>query len=279
MPIMDGKEACRQIRQYEKEKKIPQIQIILVTGYATENEKNECLNPEGDIKADLFYRKPMTFRDCENLVHQLVQKLSCPIKETKEVSHHVLEAKAQLERSSYTPVMSPNDSPKSFRSSKEPSEAFNIQKNLKSVIVKELLKPLKIDNIPSDFDEDSKIPKKYLLFIQECAVNQKLVTDLEKAGFKIVTANSFNTSIDVIKKYIDKLTSILIDCDGIEIEGFVSTIKILSYLKAPGRDWSIPIYGMTSLDRPFMVTKGKNCGMKNIIFKPIDMEKIESILF
>lgn len=73
MPVMDGKETCKKIREIEesegRELKLP---IAIVTGNCFEKEKNDLLNPELACRADYFYRKPLKMSDCENLVRDIL---------------------------------------------------------------------------------------------------------------------------------------------------------------------------------------------------------------
>ena len=75
MPVMDGMTASKKIRRYEMRKNVAaedRIPIIMVTGNCTEMEKNYCLDPEGDIKASYFFRKPFVFEECRSCVKNLL---------------------------------------------------------------------------------------------------------------------------------------------------------------------------------------------------------------
>jgi len=73
MPVMDGMTASKKIREYEMlnrfEKSIP---IIMVTGNCTEMEKDSCLNPQGEIRASYFFRKPFVFEECKSCVKNIL---------------------------------------------------------------------------------------------------------------------------------------------------------------------------------------------------------------
>ena len=62
MPIMKGKEAMALIRQWEAENKIAPTKIIVISGNAIEKEVNECLDVNGNIRADAFLEKPCGYR-------------------------------------------------------------------------------------------------------------------------------------------------------------------------------------------------------------------------
>jgi signal transduction histidine kinase len=75
MPVMDGMTACTKIRKYEAKKEVTEdkrIPIIMVTGNCTEMEKDHCLNPEGEIKASYFFRKPFVFEECKSCVKSVL---------------------------------------------------------------------------------------------------------------------------------------------------------------------------------------------------------------
>jgi len=75
MPVMDGMTASQKIRKYEMKKNVGvenRIPIVMVTGNCTEMEKNHCLNPEGNIKASYFFRKPFVFEECKLCVKNIL---------------------------------------------------------------------------------------------------------------------------------------------------------------------------------------------------------------
>ena len=63
MPEMDGKTACKEIRQYEKKNNIKEVLLVIISVNCTETEMMQCLNPEGEIRADFFFRKPMSLKE------------------------------------------------------------------------------------------------------------------------------------------------------------------------------------------------------------------------
>jgi len=64
MPILNGKEVCRKIRLYEKEKNLKRSIIILISGNYEEEEMYNLLNREsGCDKADCFLKKPLVFEE------------------------------------------------------------------------------------------------------------------------------------------------------------------------------------------------------------------------
>lgn len=62
MRSMKGKEAIRQIRQWEKANNFQASKIVIISGNVVEKEIEECTNPKGEIAADFFLAKPCTYR-------------------------------------------------------------------------------------------------------------------------------------------------------------------------------------------------------------------------
>jgi len=44
MPVMDGYEATKQIRMYERKNELKSVPVIALTGHALKNDRTECLN-------------------------------------------------------------------------------------------------------------------------------------------------------------------------------------------------------------------------------------------
>ncbi len=73
MPLMDGLTACKIIRKNEAQEGIKgNVPIVMVTGNCTEFEKDCCLDPEGEIRAASFFRKPFLFEECKSFVQNLL---------------------------------------------------------------------------------------------------------------------------------------------------------------------------------------------------------------
>ena len=82
MPKIDGISCAKMIRKYEnsliitnKKCGIP-IPIIFVSGNCEEKERLICLDPHGSIKAAFYYKKPLTFTDCQYFVQEVMPKNS-----------------------------------------------------------------------------------------------------------------------------------------------------------------------------------------------------------
>ena len=67
MPEMDGKTAGKEIRKYEREHRINEVLLVFISGNCTESEMMECLNPEGEIRANHFFRKPIGLKEFRQL--------------------------------------------------------------------------------------------------------------------------------------------------------------------------------------------------------------------
>jgi CheY-like chemotaxis protein len=63
MPVMDGLEAARLIRLHEKEKKLPRVPIVAITGVV---EKDECI----EAGFDEFYRIPLSIDDVRKIIQR-----------------------------------------------------------------------------------------------------------------------------------------------------------------------------------------------------------------
>jgi signal transduction histidine kinase/response regulator RpfG family c-di-GMP phosphodiesterase len=75
MPVMGGKEACKKIRELEKQYHLPSCHIVIISGNCLESEVSECLNPEGEIKACKFIRKPVRKEEFRSLMCDLSKSL------------------------------------------------------------------------------------------------------------------------------------------------------------------------------------------------------------
>lgn len=74
MPVMNGKEATRKIRQFEMNKGHEKCFLPIVSGNCTESEIEECLSPNGTIKADSFMKKPAIMDDLLKIIgHHFIQ--------------------------------------------------------------------------------------------------------------------------------------------------------------------------------------------------------------
>ena len=74
MPIMDGLTASRQIRTHEAILGLEDTPIIVITGNCADTEKNNCVDPKGEIRAFNFHRKPFTFDECRSTVQNILAK-------------------------------------------------------------------------------------------------------------------------------------------------------------------------------------------------------------
>ena len=68
MPKLDGKAAAKKIRAYEKENKIKPATLIMISANCNSSEIEECLNPNGDIRATSFLKKPVTHDGLKNVL-------------------------------------------------------------------------------------------------------------------------------------------------------------------------------------------------------------------
>lgn len=61
MPVMNGKEASKKIREIEVSNDLKATKLLFVSGNTIKKEMDKCLDKEGDIRGDGFLRKPMSF--------------------------------------------------------------------------------------------------------------------------------------------------------------------------------------------------------------------------
>jgi len=72
MPVKDGISCVKLIRKYEKQNFWLEIPIVFVSGNSDEIEKKLCLEPEGEIRAGYFYKKPLSFIECQWFVNNIL---------------------------------------------------------------------------------------------------------------------------------------------------------------------------------------------------------------
>jgi len=75
MPIMDGKQASKKIRQFEKEKGLTPCFLIIISGNCTNSEIKECIDENGMIKAQAFIKKPVSIEDLIRVIGSGLAKL------------------------------------------------------------------------------------------------------------------------------------------------------------------------------------------------------------
>ena len=71
---MNGKTTCQKIREYERKKKLAPTLIVLISGNYDEEQVKECLDANGNQKADCFLRKPLLFEDFLSAIDRLKLK-------------------------------------------------------------------------------------------------------------------------------------------------------------------------------------------------------------
>lgn len=66
MPIMDGLEASRRIREFEHDYKLPGTKIVALTGLASVETQREAFASG----MDLFYTKPVKLKDLSSAISE-----------------------------------------------------------------------------------------------------------------------------------------------------------------------------------------------------------------
>ena len=68
MPVMDGKQASRKIREFEAERGLSECFLMIVSGNCSQSEINECLDAERQIKANTFIKKPAQIEELMRII-------------------------------------------------------------------------------------------------------------------------------------------------------------------------------------------------------------------
>jgi len=69
MPVMDGKEAIRKIREFEKKNNMASRSLIIViSGNCSETEIGECIDSQGVDGANIFLKKPVSIDDLSKII-------------------------------------------------------------------------------------------------------------------------------------------------------------------------------------------------------------------
>ena len=68
MPIMDGKMASRKIRETEIENQMTPCFLIVISGNCSESEIKECTDRNGEIRANVFLKKPVSITDLQRII-------------------------------------------------------------------------------------------------------------------------------------------------------------------------------------------------------------------
>jgi len=77
MPIMDGTVMVKAIRKLEKERRMNKfIPVVIVTSTASKQEEKECLDVNGEIKANHLYKVPVSFVDFQIRIKALLKENS-----------------------------------------------------------------------------------------------------------------------------------------------------------------------------------------------------------
>ena len=87
MPVMDGKKACKRIRELEEKYHVRPCYIIIITGNCLDTEVTECLNPNGSIRAQQFLRKPLRKEDFITQMTALYKMLHFEAKKSRQTNN------------------------------------------------------------------------------------------------------------------------------------------------------------------------------------------------
>ena len=71
MPLCNGKLAAEKIREYELRKNLPKKCILfLVSENPSDSERKECMNPDGDIRANEVLQKPLVAEEIRRVIRR-----------------------------------------------------------------------------------------------------------------------------------------------------------------------------------------------------------------
>jgi len=75
MPTVNDIVSCKVIREYEKAKGWPPVNIVIITATCTSDQFAQCMNKDGKIKAFAVFKKPFSFSDCKMFITDYVKVL------------------------------------------------------------------------------------------------------------------------------------------------------------------------------------------------------------
>lgn len=68
MPVMDGKMASKKIRALEVQRALTPCFIIVISANCSESEIKECTDRNGEIRANIFLKKPVSIMDLQRVI-------------------------------------------------------------------------------------------------------------------------------------------------------------------------------------------------------------------
>jgi len=73
MPVMDGMECCKKIREFERENGRRHVDIYILSGNCFETQMEECVSPYGKILARDFLRKPLDIQKIKKIMNNYLE--------------------------------------------------------------------------------------------------------------------------------------------------------------------------------------------------------------
>ena len=73
MPKMNGKEACKKIREFESDKRLKETNMLMISGNYDGSQLKECLNPGGVYRISHFFKKPLLFEEFCSVVGKIMR--------------------------------------------------------------------------------------------------------------------------------------------------------------------------------------------------------------
>ena len=68
MPVMNGMDSGKLIRKFEPRKDLSPSIIIMISGHCNQSIIEECLDPNGSVRADQFLKKPVSYNHLQEII-------------------------------------------------------------------------------------------------------------------------------------------------------------------------------------------------------------------
>ena len=121
---------------------------------------------------------------------------------------------------------------------------------------------------------NTTIPGARILLVEDNLINQQIALSwLEKMEMNVEIANNGKEALEILDK--NSFDAVLMDIQMPEMDGYQATEKIRSELRLP----DLPIIAMTAHTMPEEIEKCLATGMNDHISKPINSERLFSVLF
>ncbi len=243
MPVMDGYEATREIRHYEKETRKDNVNVIALTANAMQGDREKCI----DAGMDDYLTKPYTIETLHKALSLwLPQPLWLPEQEDTQPAETQSAPDSKNNGTLYNEPLHNN----------EPLLTNNIEKETN----KEKLGKLEGE----------------ILFVDDSKVNQYVGKEiLTKLGLDFEVVVNGLEAVNARKKGTFDL--ILMDCQMPIMDGYTATLEIRQYEKNQHQN-RITIVALTANAMPGDREKCLNAGMDDYLAKPYTAQDLYNTL-